>query len=260
MSNTVKTTIVTGAASGIGRATAQRLAQAGHQLVLSDINADGLAAVAKQIKDEHGVAVVTVAGDVAQESTASAVTDAAQQHFGRIDALVNCAGIHHLGDIEEVSLEQWNQVMATNLTSMFLMNRAVIPHMRAQRAGAIVNLGSVSSFIGQEMQGKSSFVYNVSKAGVRQLTTSLATRYAEDGIRINCVCPGAVRTRMSLSEEQEAHEGMRTAILAAMATGHPQNRVSEPEEIAAAINFLVSDEASFITGVALPVDGGYLAR
>lgn len=260
MSNTVKTSIVTGAASGIGRATAMRLAQAGHQLVLSDINAEGLEATAHKLQEQYKVAVVTVAGDVSKESVATEIVDAARQRFGRIDVLVNCAGIHHLGDIEEVTLEQWNVLLATNLTSMFLMCRAVIPHMRSQGVGAIVNLGSVSSFIGQEMQGKSSFVYNVTKAGVRQLTTSLATRYAEDGIRVNCVCPGAVRTRMSLSEEQEAHEGMRTAILTAMAAGHPQNRVSEPEEIAAAIHFLASDEASFITGVALPVDGGYLAR
>lgn len=254
-----RTAIITGAGSGIGRATAARLAGQGYDLVLTDINVAAVNDVASQLASQYGVAVKAIPGDVALEETARQVTAAALA-TGRIDALVNAAGIHHLGDIDEVSLDDWNRMISVNLTSMFLLCREVIPHMVANRSGAIVNMGSVSSFVGQEMQGKSTFLYNVTKAGVRQLTTSLATRYAESGVRINCVCPGAVRTRMSLSEEQEQDDNVRTAILTAMAAGHPQNRVAEPEEIAAVIAFLVSDEASFVTGVAVPVDGGYLAR
>lgn len=260
MPSTVKTAIVTGAASGIGRATAERLARDGFNLVLSDINESAVNEVADQLKALNRIEAIAVTGDVAREETAQEIFSAADHQFGRIDVLVNCAGIHHLGDIDEVSLEEWNGVIATNLTSMFLLCRAVIPRMVEQGAGSIVNMGSVSSFVGQEMQGKSTFLYNITKAGVRQLTTSLATRYAESGIRVNCVCPGAVKTRMSLSEEQERNEAVRTAILTAMASGHPQNRVAEPNEIAAVIAFLASDDASFITGIAVPVDGGYLAR
>ncbi len=255
-----KVGIVTGAGSGIGRATAERLAAGGASLVLADIDSARVEASASGIAERHGVAVHALAVDVAEEASAEAMVKQAVDAFGRLDILINAAGVHHTGDIDEVSLADWNRVVATNLTSMFLTSRAAIPVMAAKKSGSIVNLGSVSSFIGQEMQGKSSFVYNVTKAGVRQLTTSLATRYAVDGIRVNCVCPGAVRTRMSLSEEHEAIPAVRDAILAAMSQGHPMERVAEPEEIAAAIAFLASDEASFITGAAMPVDGGYLAR
>lgn len=255
-----KTAIVTGAASGIGRATAVRLAQGGAHLVLNDRNAAAVQQVADQLAEAHGVQAIAIAGDVAREENAEAAASAADSRFGRIDILVNAAGIHHVGDIDEVSLDAWNGVIATNLTSMFLLARAAIPRMVRQQSGSIVNLGSVSSFVGQEMGGKSTFLYNVTKAGVKQLTTSLATRYAAEGIRVNCVCPGAVHTRMAISEEQEANEGVRNAILTAMSTGHPMARVAAPDEIAAAIAFLASDDASFITGTALPVDGGYLAR
>ncbi|MBD7939945.1 SDR family NAD(P)-dependent oxidoreductase [Brevundimonas guildfordensis] len=255
-----KTAIVTGGGSGIGRATAERLARGGANLVIADIDAGRANQAAEALKAAYGVRAVPVVGDVSQEATAASLVGTATDDLGGLDILINAAGIHHTGDIDEVSLEDWNRVIATNLTSMFLISRAAIPAMARQKSGSIVNLGSVSSFIGQEMQGKSSFVYNVTKAGVRQLTTSLATRHAVDGIRVNCVCPGAVRTRMSLSEEHEAIPPVRDAILAAMAEGHPMARVADPDEIAAAIAFLASDDASFITGTAMPVDGGYLAR
>lgn len=255
-----KVAIITGAGSGIGRATAERLAKGGARLVVVDLDAGRAESAASELSSDHGTEVRALAADVSLETSARSMVQEATGTFGRLDILVNAAGIHHTGDIDEVSLDDWNRVIANNLTSMFLTAREAIPVMAAQKTGSIVNLGSVSSFIGQEMQGKSSFVYNVTKAGVRQLTTSLATRYAQDGIRVNCVCPGAVRTRMSLSEEQEAIPQVRDAILAAMAQGHPMERVADPDEIAAAIAFLASDDASFITGTAMPVDGGYLAR
>jgi len=257
---TNKTAIITGAGSGIGRATAVRLARGNANLVLNDLDPALVGETAEQLRRHHAVRAIAVPGDVSLEATAQALVAAADREFGRVDVLVSAAGIHHAGDIDEVSLDAWNRVIANNLTSMFLVARAVIPTMVRQRSGSIVSIGSVSSFIGQEMQGKSTFLYNVTKAGVRQLTTSLATRYAADGIRVNCVCPGAVRTGMSLTREQEANEAVRNAILTAMATGHPMERVADPEEIAAAVAFLASDDASFITGTAMPVDGGYLAR
>jgi NAD(P)-dependent dehydrogenase (short-subunit alcohol dehydrogenase family) len=255
-----KVAIVTGGGSGIGRATAERLAKGGASLIIVDLDAARVELAVTELTASYGTKVEGLAADVSLEATAEAMVQRAIEGFGRLDILVNAAGIHHTGDIHEVSLDDWNRLIGTNLTSMFLTCRAAIPAMAQATSGSIVNLGSVSSFIGQEMQGKSSFVYNVTKAGIRQLTTSLATRHASDGIRVNCVCPGAVRTRMSLSEEQEAIPPMREAILAAMAQGHPMARVAEADEIAAAIVFLASDEASFITGAAMPVDGGYLAR
>ena len=255
-----KTAIVTGAGSGIGRATAIRLASEGANLVLNDLNAKALDEIAKQAAGAHRVKVVTAPGDVSREETAAAIAGAATGNFGRADILVNDAGIHHVGDITETTLEEWNRLISVNLTSMFLVTRAIIPVMLKQRAGAIVNLASISSFIGQEMEGKSTFLYNITKAGVMQLTTSLATRYAAEGIRVNCVCPGAVKTNLILATLLKGHDRIDESVWQAIAPSHPMNRCAEPAEIAAAIAFLASDDASFITGAALPVDGGYLAR
>ncbi len=255
-----KIAIVTGAGSGIGRATAIRLAQEGASLVLNDLNPKTLDEIAKQIVKEHGVKVAAAPGDVSREETAAAIAGTASGQFGRADILVNDAGIHHIGDITEVTLEDWNRLIATNLTSMFLVTRAIIPMMLKQRAGAIVNLASISSFVGQEMGGKSTFLYNITKAGVMQLTTSLATRYAAEGIRVNCVCPGGVKTNLILGSLLKGQDRIDESVWTAVGASHPMNRVAEPAEIAAAIAFLASDDASFITGAALPVDGGYLAR
>jgi NAD(P)-dependent dehydrogenase (short-subunit alcohol dehydrogenase family) len=255
-----KIAIVTGAGSGIGRATALRLAQEGANLVLNDLNQKTLDEIARQAGAEHRSKATTVAGDVSREETATAIASTATSQFGRVDILVNDAGIHHVADITETSLADWNRLIAVNLTSMFLVSRAIIPIMLKQRSGAIVNLASISSFIGQEMEGKSTFLYNVTKAGVMQLTTSLATRYAADGIRVNCVCPGGVKTNLILGSILKGQDHIDDSIWKAIGPSHPMGRVAEPSEIAAAIAFLASDDASFITGAALPVDGGYLAR
>jgi NAD(P)-dependent dehydrogenase (short-subunit alcohol dehydrogenase family) len=255
-----KIAIVTGAGSGIGRATASRLAAEGASLVLNDLNPKTLDEIAQQIVKQHGVKVAPAPGDVSREETAAKIAGTASSQFGRVDILVNDAGIHHVADITETSLEEWNRVIGVNLTSMFLISRAIIPIMLRQRAGAIVNLASISSFIGQEMEGKSTFLYNVTKAGVMQLTTSLATRYGADGIRVNCVCPGAVKTNLILGSILKGQERVDDSVWQAIGPSHPLNRCAEPAEIAAAIAFLASDDASFITGAALPVDGGYLAR
>ncbi|HUY18021.1 MAG TPA: glucose 1-dehydrogenase [Candidatus Binataceae bacterium] len=255
-----KIAIVTGAGSGIGRATASRLAAEGASLVLNDLNPKTLDEIAQQIVKQHGVKVAPAPGDVSREETAAKIAGTASSQFGRVDILVNDAGIHHVADITETSLEEWNRVIGVNLTSMFLVSRAIIPIMLRQRAGAIVNLASISSFVGQEMEGKSTFLYNVTKAGVMQLTTSLATRYGADGIRVNCVCPGAVKTNLILGSILKGQERVDDSVWQAIGPSHPLNRCAEPAEIAAAIAFLASDDASFITGAALPVDGGYLAR
>ncbi len=251
-----KLAIVTGAASGIGRATALRLAADGAALVINDVNPAALADAASRLQARGPTKVVAVAGDAALETTAQSVVRAALDNFQRIDILVNNAGLHHIGDIVDTTLEEWNRLLANNLTSMFLFAKHVIPHMLARRSGAIINLASISSFVGQEMGGKSTFLYNVTKAGALQLTKSLATRYAADGIRVNCVCPGGTRTNTIKIDDPAELDGFWKAV----GEAHPIGRAGTPEEIAAVIAFLASDDASFMTGSAVVVDGGYLAR
>ncbi|MGC1676122.1 MAG: glucose 1-dehydrogenase [Candidatus Binataceae bacterium] len=248
-----KIAIVTGAASGIGRATAMLFAREGARLVLNDLDAQGLEQVALRIGKEGAR---TVAGNVADEAVASKLANAAISAFGRVDILVNNAGIHFVKDITEMTVDEWDRLMNINLKSMFLCCKHVIPHMVKQHKGAIVNLASISSFIGQEMEGASTFAYNITKAGALQLTKSLATRYASDGIRVNCVCPGNVETNiLKRGTPAEVAEFWRAA-----SRDEPIGRNAQPEEIANAILFLASDESSFVTGSPLIVDGGYLAR
>lgn len=248
-----KVAIVTGAASGIGRSTAICFAREGAMLVLNDIDAHGLEAAKRQFA---GGSIRTVAGNVAQEHVALQLAQEAISAFGRIDVLVNNAGIHFVKDITDMTVEEWDRLMDINLKSMFLCCKHVVPHMLKQKKGTIVNLASISSFVGQEMNGASTFAYNITKAGALQLTKSLATRYASDGIRVNCVCPGNVETNIVKRDTPaEVAEFWRRASRA-----EPIGRNAQPEEIANAILFLASDESSFVTGTPLIVDGGYLAR
>src|ERR1700682_1689721 len=248
-----KIAIVTGAASGIGRATALRFASEGARLVLNDIDPNALEAV---LVLTGGHKTRAVAGNVADEETARRIAQEAVTAFGRIDVLVNNAGVHFVRDITDMTVEEWDRLMDINLKSMFLCCKHVIPQMLKQKSGSIVNLASISSFVGQEMEGASTFAYNVTKAGALQLTKSLATRYAAEGIRVNCVCPGNVETNIvQRATEREVAEFWRQA-----AHSEPIGRNAQADEIANAILFLASDEASFVTGCPLIVDGGYLAR
>lgn len=248
-----KVVIITGAGSGIGQATARLFAREGARLVLNDLDSHGL----EDVLDEVGRGRSRgVEGNVAHEDTARRLGQEAMRAFGRIDVLVNNAGIHFAKDITEMTVEEWDRLMDINLKSMFLCCKHIIPYMLIQKKGAIINLGSISSFIGQEMDGVSTFAYNITKAGALQLTKSLATRYAVEGIRINCVCPGGIETNiLKRATSEEVTEFWRRS-----ASTHPIGRNGQPEEVAQAILFLASDEASFVTGCPLLVDGGYLAR
>ncbi len=251
--------IITGAGSGIGRATAHRLSEEGARLVLNDIDEGYLAEVASAIDGE----VHTVAGDVSQEETAVRLAAEAKKAYGRIDVLVNNVGDLYIGEITETPVEDWDRLLATNVRSAFLCCKHVIPTMLEQRSGSIVNLASISAFIGQETAegGPSFFAYSVTKAALRQLATALATRYAKDGIRVNAVAPGATRTKQVRHFLPDLPEEEEEAIWEnAGSVGTPLGRVGRPEEIAAAIAFLASDDASFVTGTTLVADGGYLAR
>jgi NAD(P)-dependent dehydrogenase (short-subunit alcohol dehydrogenase family) len=248
-----KIVIITGAASGIGRATALLFAREGAKLVLNDIDQTSLDKVVNQIGADGTCAVI---GSVTEEETARRLAEAAVSKFGAIDVLVNNAGIHFVRDITEMTSQEWDSVMDINLKSMFLCCKHSIPQMLKQKRGSIVNLASISSFIGQEMDGASTFAYNITKAGALQLTKSLASRYATDGIRVNCVCPGNVETNIiKRTTAGEVQEFWRHA-----SRGEPMGRNAQPDEVANAILFLASEEASFVTGCPLLVDGGYLAR
>ena len=248
-----KVAIVTGAASGIGRSTAILFAREGARLVLNDIDAQGLNELVRTLANDN---VRCAIGSVADEDVVRRLAHEAIAAFGCVDVLVNNAGVHFVKDITDMTVDEWDRLMDVNLKSMFLCCKHVIPHMLKQKKGSIVNLASISSFVGQEMDGASTFAYNVTKAGALQLTKSLATRYAADGIRVNCVCPGNVETNiLKRATPDEVAAFWREA-----SRSEPIGRNAQAAEIANAILFLASDESSFVTGAPLIVDGGYLAR
>lgn len=248
-----KVAIITGAGSGIGRATAKRFAEEGAKLVLNDINPAALEDLLLEIDQSENCALVS--GDVALESTAALLKERALERFGKIDILVNNAGIHWIQDITETTSEDFDYVIGTNLKSMFLNCKNVIPEMMKQQGGVIVNVSSVSGYVGQEMLGKSTFLYNMTKAAILQLTRSLATRYAKDRIRVTCVAPGVTRTNQITTEHTPDLDGFWQAVEGVQ----PLGRYADPMEIANCILFLASDEASYVTGTSLVADGGYLA-
>ncbi|VEF46759.1 short-chain dehydrogenase/reductase SDR [Bacillus freudenreichii] len=252
-----KVAIITGAGSGIGMATAKCFAEHGAKLVLNDIDESRLNGVLNEFGDKESHIIIV--GDVSQEDTSKELANAALERYGKIDILVNNAGIHFIKDITEVTAEDFDQCVGINLKSMFLCSKAVIPHMQEQKQGSIINLGSISSFVGQEMMGKSTFLYNVTKAGAVQMAKSLATRYAAEGIRVNAVCPGATRTGQ-ITEEHTSKMVSLDDFWVGAGESHPMKRHADPEEIANAILFLASEESSFVTGASLVVDGGYLAQ
>lgn len=247
-----KVCVVTGAAFGIGRATAWLFANEGAQLVLTDIQAGPLEALAAELTAQ-GAQVQSVAGDVSVNSDANRMIQTAVDAYGRLDVLVANAGIIPLDDVLTTTEEDWDRVMAIDGRGMFLTCKYAIEAMLTSGGGSIVCLSSISGVAGQKRQA----AYGPAKFVATGLTKDLAVEWADRNIRVNAVAPGTIRTERvkQLPDEPGGQE-----YLEAIERMHPMGRIGEPSEVAEAILFLASDAASFITGAVLPVDGGYLAQ
>lgn len=243
--------IVTGAASGIGRASAERFAAEGAAVVIADLVRDAGEAVAESIRAAGGQAHF-VETDVTREDDVRAMVATAVERFGKLDILFNNAGIGRFLPFDQLEPADWDRIQAVNVRSVYLGSRHALPALRRNGRGAILNTASQSGLQGQAMNE----AYCASKAAIVMFTRSLARELAREKIRVNCICPGGTDTPMLHGFAAAAAE---KPALADVASRSPMGRFARPAEIAAAALFLVSDDASFVTGVALPVDGGATA-
>ena len=246
-----KVALVTGASSGIGRATALAFAREGAKVVVSDVVVDGGNETVQLIKKAGGEATF-VKADVAQTADVESLVQQTVATYGRLDCAHNNAGISGpLTTVADTAESKWDRVLAINLKGVWLCMKYELQHMSKQGSGAIVNTASGAGLVG--IAGASAYV--ASKHGVLGLTKTAALEYAKQGIRVNAVCPGVIETPM-VQRLTDRHPSAAEAMVA----GHPIGRVGKPEEIAEAVIWLCSEAASFVTGLAMSVDGGYVAQ
>jgi NAD(P)-dependent dehydrogenase (short-subunit alcohol dehydrogenase family) len=245
--------IITGAATGIGRASALLFARAGARVALADLREPELARTVAEVRAAGGEVAAIVADLGRPEDCARVVADAGRA-LGRLDVVLNNAGVGTMvvgGTVESISLEHWDLAQDVNVRAMYLVSRAAVPLLRAAGGGAIVNIASVSAFHGSVT--RPSHAYAASKGAVLSLTRAMAASYGRDRIRVNAICPGTIRTRLTADitprVEQAAKEGH----------GIPIGRIGEPEDIARCALFLASDDAAFVSGAHLVADGGAMA-
>jgi meso-butanediol dehydrogenase/(S,S)-butanediol dehydrogenase/diacetyl reductase len=244
-----KTVLITGGASGMGAASAREFAAAGANVVIVDQNGP----LARQVASEIGASEPLI-GDVADSGFCAKAVATALDRYGRLDVLVNCAGIIHRAGAEGTSDDEWRRVMAVNVDAVFYMSRAAVGPMKKRGGGAIVNFGSIWGNVG----AAGVLAYCTSKGAVHNLTRSMALDHARDGIRVNAVCPGEVNTPMlaygrAVPPTPEDLKKLGEAVV-------PTGRLADPVEIARVVLFLASDDASYMTGSLVTVDAGYTAR
>jgi NAD(P)-dependent dehydrogenase (short-subunit alcohol dehydrogenase family) len=245
--------VITGAGSGIGQAMARLFAREGAHILAADVNESAAQETARMIT-EGGGTCRTFAVDVSRPEQVRAMIDAAMAAFGRIDILCNNAGIGSTTDVVECEPEEWDRVLTVNVKSVYLGCKYAIPHMLEQGGGVIVNTASVAGMVGLPKRAS----YSASKGAVIALTRQVAVEYVEQGIRVNCLCPGTVDSPWVGRLLQQA--GDPVAARQALVARQPLGRLGTPDEIAAAALYLVSDDAAFITGTGLVIDGGLTAR
>lgn len=246
-----KTAVITGAGCGIGEAIAIRFAEEGARLILNDLDGAAVEGVAGKIRDTGGEAFA-LSGDIADPATGTSLANLAMEKFGQLDILINNAADFTSKSVEAAEVADWQKVLNVNVIGTAMVSKAAIPHLR-KVCGSIVNLASMSSFIAQPNFA----TYNSSKGALAVMTRCMALDLAAAKIRVNSVCPGCIYT--SASEREIARLGMTTETwLSDVEPKHMLGRVGKPREVANAVLFLASDEASFITGEHLMVDGGYV--
>jgi NAD(P)-dependent dehydrogenase (short-subunit alcohol dehydrogenase family) len=238
------TALVTGGASGIGKATADRFLRSNANVVIADWNEKEGQRIADELNAKYSMSCKFIKTDVSSEKDVQAAVQCAVDNFGGLDIMVASAGIGGANnDIANETLENWNKVNAVDYTGVMLANKYAIEQMLKQgRGGAIVNLASMFGLVAVP----TNVAYSAAKAGVVNLTKAAGCAYAAQGIRVNCICPGVINTPLVPEDQKEAYRKM-----------HPMHRIGEDFEIASIITFLVSKAARFITGAAIPVDGGY---
>jgi len=245
-----KAAVITGAGSGIGQAAALLFAGKGAKVAVVDLDSDAGAKTVDMIKDDGGEAIGVIA-DVSRAADAHHMAETVMDAFGRIDVLVNNAGIFTEGNVVDTSEEDWNRILAVNLSGVFFCMKYCIPEMVKGGGGVVVNISSEAGLVGIGNQ----VAYNVSKTGVIALTKSAALDFAGDNIRVNCLCPGRILTPLVKEVIRNSQDPEATRRL--LSEDRPMKRMGKPEEIAAGILFLASDEVAYATGTVLPIDGGY---
>jgi 3-oxoacyl-[acyl-carrier protein] reductase len=245
-----KRVLITGAGRGIGRATAERFASEGARLLLTDRQSDLLQQTGEHIRSRYGVQVLVYVMDVSVKAEVEAAVAFVLEQYGGIDVLINNAGICREASFLETTEQDWDDILAVNLKGNFLVGQAVAREMVKSESGAIVNMCSTNGLVGE-----SGFTaYNASKGGVLLLTKTMALELGPHGIRVNCIAPGYIDTPMSHTFEASS------SLLTEGRDKVPLHRVAQPEEVAAVFAFLASDDASFINGEVVVIDGGQLAQ